>query len=200
MQSMVSCVDFNPEFLTLSAHEAIASHCIPVAVASLSVLLNLYSPGKPMPMPEVAVLRNLITLLQRNPETELEVLKYSRRASARMAELGPESFFGKGAVGNRELSWFAGNSWNMGLRTGKEKKLECCSEFLELAAEFYNTTTDDNGNQSMVCKSLILSVGATLNVEEQKNAPLLEQDVKKAIDMLTRAGKVQSKAWYKKDS
>ncbi|OAY73918.1 TPR repeat-containing protein ZIP4 [Ananas comosus] len=190
MQSMVSCVDFNPEFLTLSAHEAIASHCIPVAVASLSVLLNLYSPGKPMPMPEVAVLRNLITLLQRNPETELEVLKYSRRASARMAELGPESFFGKGAVGNRELSWFAGNSWNMGLRTGKEKKLECCSEFLELAAEFYNTTTDDNGNQSMVCKSLILSVGATLNVEEQKNAPLLEQDVKKAIDMLTRAGKL----------
>lgn len=191
IQAMVSCIDFNPEFLTLSTHEAIACQSLAVAVASLSILLNLYSPGKPMPMPEVAVLRNLITLLHRNPDGELEILKYTRVAGARMTELGVEGFFGTGAVGSRELNWFAGNSWNMGLKTGKEKKYEACAEFLELASEFYSVLNDDsNGNQVMVCKSLILSVGAMLNVEEQKKVPLLDSDIKKAIEMLSRAGKV----------
>ena len=193
IQAMVSCIDFNPEFLTLSTHEAIACQSLAVAVASLSVLLNLYSPGKPMPMPmpEVAVPRNLITLLQRNPDGEIEILKYTRVAGARMTGLGVEGFFGTGAVGSRELNWFAGNSWNMGLKTGKEKKYEACAEFLELASEFYSVLNDEsNGNQVMVCKCLILSVGAMLNVEEQKKVTLLDSDIKKAIEMLGRAGKV----------
>nr|XP_010909836.1 TPR repeat-containing protein ZIP4 [Elaeis guineensis] len=193
IQAMVSCIDFNPEFLTLSTHEAIACQSLAVAVASLSVLLNLYSPGKPMPMPmpEVAVLRNLITLLQRNPDGEIEILKYTRVAGARMTGLGVEGFFGTGAVGSRELNWFAGNSWNMGLKTGKEKKYEACAEFLELASEFYSVLNDEsNGNQVMVCKCLILSVGAMLNVEEQKKVTLLDSDIKKAIEMLGRAGKI----------
>ncbi|XP_072966160.1 TPR repeat-containing protein ZIP4 [Typha angustifolia] len=192
MQAMVNCIDFNPEFLTLSAHEAMACKSTPVAIASLLALLNLYFPGNAMPMPEVAVLRNLITLLHRSPEPELEILKYTKRARVRMVELGAESFFGKGAVGSRELNWFAGNSWNMGLKTGKEKKYELCAEFLELAAEFYElaASEDNEANQSIVCKSLIMSVACMLNVEEQKAAPLPDSDIKKANDMLTRASKI----------
>ncbi|XP_058101920.1 TPR repeat-containing protein ZIP4 isoform X2 [Magnolia sinica] len=118
MQAMVNCLDFNPEFFTLSAHEAMACRALPVAIASLSNLLNQYSPGKPMPMPEVAVLRNVIVLLFQISDSQPEILKFMRRAHTRMSELGTEQFFGNGAVGNRELNWFAGNSWNMGIKTG----------------------------------------------------------------------------------
>ncbi|KAJ0972222.1 hypothetical protein J5N97_020181 [Dioscorea zingiberensis] len=191
MQAMVSCNDFNPEFLTLSTHEAIASQSFPVAVASLALLLNLYSLGKQMPMSEVAALRNIITLLHKNSETDHEILKYMKHARMRTAELGAESFFGKGAVGSRELNWFAGNSWNMGLKTGKEKRFDLCAEFLELTSEFYSANIDGNeGNPAMVWKSLILSVGAMISVEEQMKVPLPSSDIKKAIEMLNRAGKI----------
>ncbi|KAL0902835.1 hypothetical protein M5K25_028491 [Dendrobium thyrsiflorum] len=190
IQSMLSCIDFNPEFLTLCTHEAIACQSFLVAVASLSILLNLYSPGKQMPMMEVTVFRNLITLLYRDSETEQEILKHTRRVRARMNELGTESFFGKGAVGARELNWFAGNTWNMGLKMGKDKKYEICAEFFELAAEFFGACSDQNeGKQAMVCKSLILSTGAMINAEEKK-VLMTDSDVKKAMEMLHRAEKI----------
>ncbi|KAH7685119.1 Meiosis specific protein Spo22/ZIP4/TEX11 protein [Dioscorea alata] len=193
MQTMVSCNDFNPEFLTLSTHEAIACQSFPVAVSSLALLLNLYSPGKPMPMSEVATLRNLITLLHRSSDTDHEILKYTKHARMRMTELGADNFFGKGAVRSRELNWFAGTSWNMGLKTGKNKRFDFCAEFMELAAEFYSTSFDGNeGNPAMVWKSLILSVGAMISVEEQLKITLASSDIKKAIEMLNRAGKILS--------
>ncbi|PKA60212.1 hypothetical protein AXF42_Ash008271 [Apostasia shenzhenica] len=193
IQAMVGCVDFLPEYLTLCTHEAIACQSFPVAVASLSILLNLYSPGKSMPMPEVAVLRNLITLLHRQLQVEQEILKYTQRARASMNEVGAEAFFGKGAVGARELNWFAGNTWNMGLKTGKERCYEACAEYFELAADFYNALDDQNeGKQAMVCKCLILSTAAMINSEVEKMVPLTESDVKKAGEMLHRAEKILS--------
>ncbi|XP_042459432.1 TPR repeat-containing protein ZIP4-like [Zingiber officinale] len=191
MQAMVSCIDFNPEFLTLCTHEAISCRLLPVAIASLSVLLNIYSPGKKMPMTEVAILRNLISLLHRSPNNELEILKYTKYARARMVEIGVECFFGKGAVGSRELNWLAGISYNMGLTTGNEKKYEFCAKFFELASAFYTAITDEEGvNQATSCKCLIISVGALLNAEKQKEVTLVDNDVKLALEMLVRAEKI----------
>lgn len=191
IQAMTSCIDFNPEYLTLSTHEAIACQALPVAISSLSVLLNLCSPGKQMPMPEVAVLRNLITLLHRYPDPGHEILKHTRHARAKMTDLGVEPFFGKGAVGSRELSWFAGNSWNMGLKMAKEKKYDSAAEFLEFASEFYSKISNESdGTNFMVCKALIVSVGAMINFEEQNKVPMPESSVRKAMGLLSRAGKV----------
>ncbi|KAK8946885.1 hypothetical protein KSP39_PZI006619 [Platanthera zijinensis] len=193
IQAMVGLVDFSPEFLTLCAHEAIACRAFPVAVTSLSILLSLYTPGNQLHMAEVAVLRNLITLLHRGSENEVEILKYTRRARARMNEVGRESFFGEGAVAARELLWFAGSTWNMGLKMGKEKKYESCAEFFELAADFYGECGDqDEGNKAMACKSLILSAGAMINAEEENKVSMVDSDVKKAIGLLHNAEKILS--------
>ncbi|KAF8388654.1 hypothetical protein HHK36_027331 [Tetracentron sinense] len=192
MEAMVTCLDFTPDFLSLSAHEAIACGALPVAVSSLSSLLNFYSAGKSMPTPEVVVLRTLITVLNRDPCNEPEVLKFTKRAHARMSELGPNSFFGKGEVGRRERNWFAVNSWNFGTRTGKEEKYEICAEFLELASEFYCVMIDGEveENNAMVCKSLILAVSAMIAAEKQRKTALPESDVKRALELLHRAGKI----------
>lgn len=188
---MVKCVDFNAEYLTLAAHEAMASQCYTVAIESLSVILDLYSPGKQMPMPEVAVLRNLIALIQRDRGTESDVLKYTRRARNRMSELGAENFFGKGAVGSREIGWFAGNSWNMALKSGGDKRYGYCAEFLELASEFYGAANGETiESKAMACKALILSVGAMISGEEQGQKALTDCDIKKAMEMLEKASKV----------
>ncbi|XP_042519199.1 TPR repeat-containing protein ZIP4 [Macadamia integrifolia] len=191
MQSMPTCHDFTPEFLTLSAHEAVACQALPVAVESLTNLLNFYSPGKPMPTPEVVVLRTLITILSREPTNENEILKFTKQAKKRMSELGSEVFFGKGEVARREKNWFAVNSWNIGTRTGREKKYELCIEFFELAAEFYGASIDGIVEEStMVCRSLILSVSATIAAEKSSNSQLPESDVKRAVQLLDRAGKI----------
>uniref|UniRef100_A0ACD5WJF0 Uncharacterized protein n=1 Tax=Avena sativa TaxID=4498 RepID=A0ACD5WJF0_AVESA len=141
MKTMVGCVDFNPEFLVLTTHEAIACKSVRVAVASLTYLLGLYPTGKPMPMAEVVVLRNLIEQLRREQGTEEEILKYSRHAKLRMSELGVEGFFGNGAVGWREINWFALSSWNLALRVTEEQKYDLSAEFYELAAEFFGGAT-----------------------------------------------------------
>jgi hypothetical protein len=192
MKTMVGCVDFNPEFLVLITHEAIACKSARVAVASLTFLLGLCSAGKPMSMPEVVVLRNLIELLRREQGTEDEILKYSRRAKLRMSDLGMEGFFGNGAVGGRELNWFAVNSWSMALRLTEEQKYDLSAEFFELAAEFFGGTSNTEGdeNRPTVCKALILSVTSMLDAEEQNNSPLSDSDIKKGVEMLSRAGKV----------
>jgi hypothetical protein len=192
MKTMVGCVDFNPEFLVLITHEAITCKSTRVAVASLTFLLGLYSAGKSMSMAEVAVLRNLIELLRREQGTEDEILKYSRRAKLRVSDLGVEGFFGNGAVGWRELNWFAVSSWNMALRVAEEQKYDLSAEFFELAAEFFGgaSNTEGDENRPTVCKALIMSVTSMLKAEEQNNSPLSEPDVKKGVDMLSRAGKV----------
>ncbi|XP_078434659.1 tetratricopeptide repeat (TPR)-like superfamily protein [Wolffia australiana] len=188
IQEMVKCVDFHPEYLTLSAHEAMSSRCTPAAVAALLAALELYTPGREMPMPEVAVRRNLITLLQEKKENEREILKQLRFAKDRMSGLGAQDFFGKDAVGIRERGWLAGTAWNMGLKAGAEKKYGYCSEFLELASEFYGGNVK---NEAMVYKSLILSVAAMISRDEQKQAQLTDIEVNKALKMLETASKLQ---------
>lgn len=192
IQVMMACLDFTPDFLSLSAHEAIACRALPVAVASLSNLLNFYSSGKPMPTMEVVVLRTLVSILTQDPGNESEALKFLKRAHTRMSELGAECFFGKWEVGRRERNWFAVISWNFGTRSGREKKYELCTEFLRLASEFYGVLVDEQveENDAMVCKSLILTVSAMIASEKQKKAALLDSEVKQAVELLDRAAKV----------
>lgn len=185
-------MDFTPEFLSLSAHEAIACRALSVAVDSLSRLLTFFSSGKPMPTTEVIVFRTLITILIQQPENENEVLKYMKRAHSRFSELGPERFFGTGEVGRRERNWFALNLWNIGLKSGQEKNYDLCGELFRTCAEYYSVSIDGQmeGNNLMVCKSLILAVSAMLAGEKLSQNPLLDNEVKQAMELLDRAGKV----------
>ncbi|KAL4572297.1 hypothetical protein LXL04_019069 [Taraxacum kok-saghyz] len=192
IQAMSTCIDFTPEFLSLSAHEAIACRALPVAVNSLSHLLTFFSNGKPTPTTEVIVFRTLITLLIKEPGKETEVLKYTKKAHTRFSDLGPECFFGTGEVGRRERNWFALNLWNTGLKSGQEKKYELCCELFRICAEYYAVTIDGqtDGNISMVCKSIILAVSALLAGEKESKKTLSDIEVKQTIELLERAGKI----------
>ncbi|XP_050204599.1 TPR repeat-containing protein ZIP4 [Mercurialis annua] len=192
IQAMKSCIDFIPDFLTLSAHEALACHSLSVAVASLSNLLNFYTLGKPMPTTEVEVLRTIITILAKDPGNEPEILKFMKRALARASELGRECFFGKGEVGRREQNWFLVTSWNFGTKCGKDKNFELCSEFLRLITEFYVDPIDGQAEEHciMVCKSLILTVSAMIASENQKEVALMDSELKQAVELLDKAGKM----------
>lgn len=189
---MKACLDFRPEFLSLSAHEAIACHALPVAVASLSNFLNFYSPAKAMPTSEVVVLRTLITILTEDHGNEIEVLKYLKQGQVRLSELGADNFFGKEEVGKREWKWFAATSWNFGTKSGKEKHYELCAEFFKLAAEFYGVKLDTEMEESNItmCRSLVLAVSAMIASENQKRTPSTDTEVKIAVEMLDKAGKV----------
>lgn len=190
--AMTVCLDFTTDFLSLAAHEAVACQALPVAVAALSNLLNFYTFGKLMPTKEVVVLRTLVTILTQEAGHETEVLKYMKRAHARTSELGPNCFFGTEEVGRREQNWFAVMSWNFGTNCGKEKKYELCMEFLRLASEFYGIFWDGQveENSTMICKSLIVSVSAMIASENQKQIALMDIEVKQAVELLERAGKV----------
>nr|XP_043622393.1 TPR repeat-containing protein ZIP4 [Erigeron canadensis] len=192
VQAMPTCTDFTPDFLSLSAHEAIACRALPVAVDSLSHLLGFFSLGKPMPTTEVVVFRTLITILIQEHQNETEVLKYMKRAHARLNDIGPERFFGTGEVGKRERNWFALNLWNIGLKSGQEAKYDLSAELFKMCAEYYGVRTEGQleGNNLMVCKSLILAVSAMLAGERLSNNSLLENEVKQAIELLERAEKI----------
>lgn len=192
IEAMTTCLDFSPDFLSLSAHEAIASHALSVAVASLSNLLNFHISGKPMPVTEVVVLRTLVTILTQEPNNEPEIQKFMKQAQTRASKLGPDCFFGGGEVGRREKNWFAVTSWNYGTKCGKEKKYELCAEFFKLASEFYGFMADgqDAENRVMACKSLILSVSAKVALGNEKKTALADVEVKQAIESLDRAGKI----------
>lgn len=193
IQELKACLDFTPDFLSLSAHEAIACRAPSVAVASLSNLLNFYTSGKTMPSTEVEAFRTLITILNTDPGNESEVLKFMKWAHGRVSELGCESFFGKGEVGRQEQKWFAVTSWNFGIKCGKEKNYELCAEFLRLIPEFYANLIDGQEKESsaMVCKSLILTVSAIIASENQKKVALEDIEVKNAAELLDKAGKVR---------
>lgn len=192
IQSMITCLDFSPDFLSLAAHEAVACRALTVAVAALSNLLNFYVDGKSMPTTEVIVLRTMVTILTQEPGNEPEVLKFVKQSYNRASEVGPDCFFGKGEVGRRELNWFAVTSWNLGTTAGKEKDFDLCAHFLKLASGFYGFRVDSEveENNIMVCKSLILTVSAMIASENQRKAALPDIEVKQAVELLDRAGKV----------
>ncbi|KAG9149561.1 hypothetical protein Leryth_014333 [Lithospermum erythrorhizon] len=198
VQAMSSCLDFTPNFLSLAAHEAVSCRAISVSISALTSLLNFYSSGKPMPTTEVVVFRTLVSILTQNPGYDSDILKCLKRAHARLSELGPDRYFGKGEVGKREWNWFALNTWNLGIQTGKQQMYELSAEFFRLASEFYGVDVDNEAerNTIMTCKSLILSVSALIADEKQKNGKLLETEAKQAIDLLDRAGKIlMSSTW-----
>ncbi|KAJ3678125.1 hypothetical protein LUZ60_001928 [Juncus effusus] len=186
LQSLINYTDFQPEFLTISTHESLQNKFPKIAIVSLSTLLSLYTPKKPMPVSEISLIRNLIALLLRETGTETEILKYLKLVRTRMNENKTEN------LGFREISWFAGNSWNLGLKMGREMRCHLCKEFLELAADFYGfrVGNENNNNEEMVCKCLVLSVGAILSLEESKMGVLSDFDVKKGFEMLERARKL----------
>ncbi|KAL6209063.1 hypothetical protein ACLB2K_020006 [Fragaria x ananassa] len=190
IQAMTTCLDFTPDFLSLAAHEAVACRALAIAVAALSNLLNFYAPGKSMPTSEVVVLRTLVTILTQEHGNELEALKFVKRVHNRASELGPNCFFGTGEVGRRERNWFAVTSWNLGTKTGTEKNYELCAEFYRLASEFYCLLVDGQVGENMVCKALILTVSAIIASENQKKITLPESEVKQAVQLLDRAGKI----------
>lgn len=192
IQAMTDCLDFSPDFLSASTHEAIACHALPVAVVALSNLLNYCVTGKSMPATEVVVLRSLVAILSQEPGNGLEVLKYVKRAFNRAAELGPDCFFGEGEIGRREWNWFAVSSWNFGIKSGKQMNFRLCAEFLRLASELYGLPIDGQAeeNKIMVCKSLILSVTSLIASEYQQKVALTDTEVKQTLELLDRAGKV----------
>ncbi|CAN4093065.1 unnamed protein product [Withania somnifera] len=192
VQAFPSCLDFTTEFLSLAAHEAIACRCLPVAVASLSLLLNFYSRGKQMPTTEIVVFRTLVTILSQDPQNYSDILKQMKRAHSRLQEMTAENFFGKGDIGRRERNWFSVNAWNLGVKTGQENQYAICAEFFRLASEFYGASIDEEkeGNHVMVCKSLIMTVSAIISDEKQRANTLLETEVKDAISLLDRVGKM----------
>ena len=188
---MTTSLDFQLDFLSLSAHEAVACHALPVAVASLSSMLNFYASGKSMPTAEVTVLRTLVTILTQEQGNEQQALKFLKPAHTRAFELGPDNFFGKEEVGKRECNWFALTSWNFGAKTGQDKNYELSVEFLKLASDFYALIEgSDYDNNIMVCKSLVLSASAMIALECQRKTAMPENDVKQAKGLLDRAGKV----------
>lgn len=191
---MTSCLDFSPDYLSLSAHEAISCQGLPVAVASLSKFLSFYISGKTMPTTEVVVFRTLITILTQDIGSETEALNFMLQAQSRAFKLGTECFFGSGETGKREQNWFAVTCWNLGSRCGKAKKYELCGEFLRLASELYGyMDTDESGESTMmICRSIILSVTAMIALERQNKSALTETQVKLAAELLVRAGKVLS--------
>nr|KYP64136.1 Testis-expressed sequence 11 protein [Cajanus cajan] len=179
------------DFLSLSAHEAVACHALPVAVASLSSMLNFYTSGKSMPTAEVTVMRTLLTVLSQEPGNEKPVLKFLIHAHTRASEMGPDCFFGKEEVGRRERNWFAVTSWNFGTKTGQDKNYELSAEFLRLASDFYALVEgSDNENNVMVCKSLVLSVSSMIALEFQRKTSMSEAEVKQALHLLDRAGQM----------
>lgn len=192
IEAMTTCLDFQPDFLSLSAHEAVACRAPPVAVASLSTMLNFYASGKSMPTAEVTVMRTLVTVLSQEPGNEQQVLKVLKLSHTRASELGPDCFFGKEEVGRRERNWFAVTSWNFGTKTGQDKNYELSAEFLRLASNFYALLVKGSDDESnfMVCKSLVLSVSSMIALEFQRKTAMSETEVKQAVTLLDRAGQV----------
>ncbi|KAG8388833.1 hypothetical protein BUALT_Bualt02G0166100 [Buddleja alternifolia] len=192
VQAMPSCLDFTTDFLSLSAHEAVACRSLPVATASLSQLLNFYFLGKLMQTSEVVVFRTLVTILNQDSANDPDILKHMKQAHERQSEIGADRFFGKCEVGRREKNWFAGNAWNFGVRTGQDKIYDLSAEFFKLASDFYGIVDDGEteGNNVMVCKSIVLSVSAVIADERQRKGTLLETEVRQAIELLARAGKI----------
>ncbi|KHN40512.1 Testis-expressed sequence 11 protein [Glycine soja] len=191
IEAMTTCLDFQPDFLSLSAHEAVACHALPIAVASLSSMLKFYASGKSMPTAEVTVVRTLLTVLSQEPGNEQQVIKFLKHAHTRASEIGPDCFFGKEEVGRRERNWFAVTSWNFGTKTGQDKNYESSAVFLKLASDFYALIEgSDNENNVMVCKSLVLSVSSMIALEFERKTSMSETEVKQALYLLDRAGEM----------
>uniref|UniRef100_A0A0D6R254 Protein ZIP4 homolog n=1 Tax=Araucaria cunninghamii TaxID=56994 RepID=A0A0D6R254_ARACU len=193
---MLRCTDFDAEYLTLASHEAIACKSIGVATGALSTLLKLYSSGKQISTKEVVVVRNIILLHLEEPRSLPEALKYLKYAQKRMTESGTEQFFGADVIAEKEINWFAGSSWNSGLKAGKSNNFDLAAEFFKCASEFYGAVEDSVENLKMLLKSLILSVASLLATSQNKDQSRLAE----AIAHLEKSKKVQASLASEKDN
>ena len=159
---MLKCPDFEPEYLQLACHEAIACKTIPVAVAALRSMLGLYSSERILATGEVVVLRNLILLLIQEKHNRSDVLKYLKYAQKRLQDIGCEKFFGAGGNGEREAKWFSGVSWNQGMECAKEQDWKSCAEFYAISSNFYSVLPRSLGSLQFTQTALLLCVSALL--------------------------------------
>jgi hypothetical protein len=117
---------------------------------------------------------------QPEPWFESELLapnKTSLIVKLRMGELGLDVFLGKETVWLHGLNLFAVSSWNMALKVLEEDKYDYCSEFFELATEFFSSGNAEEGaNILMNCKTLIMSVSSILLEDTLNKSQLSDSD------------------------
>jgi len=169
LEQMMACCDFEPEYLTLAAHEAIASNSNSTAVAALSRTLSLIASGRDVGTKEVVVLRNLINLILSTQEGSLvsqeEVLKYLKQAQSHISEQGYAGFFGAGSMGERETTWFAGVCWNQALAAARCQDWKHCFQFHAMSSELYASLPETAENLGKIRTSLLLCVAALLAID-----------------------------------
>ncbi|KAH9315054.1 hypothetical protein KI387_023681 [Taxus chinensis] len=197
LDRMIRCTDFEAEYLTLASHEAIACKSIGVATSALSKLLTVYSSSKQLSVSskEVIVLRNILLLHLDDPSALPEVVKYIKHAKKRMSELGVEQFFGTGMTAEKEINWFAGSSWNSGLKASKANNFDVAAELFACASDFFGALEASVENLRMLSKSLILSVASLLTSQQKDNNGHLTE----AVALLDKARKVQVSIASKKE-
>lgn len=163
VERMLKCPDFEPEFLNLACHEAVACESITVAAAALCSMLELYSSERTgLATGEAVVVRNLILLLIQEKNKRSDILKYFKYAQKRLQDVGCEKFFGDGSIGEREAKWFSGASWNQAMECGSEQDWKFCAEFYAVSSNFYSVLPKSLGSLQFVQTALLLCVSASL--------------------------------------
>ncbi|KAJ7563573.1 hypothetical protein O6H91_03G115400 [Diphasiastrum complanatum] len=176
VQMMATCPDFEPDFLTLASHEAIACKFTRVAISALSSMLGMCTSSMtPSDMNEAVIYRNLITVATEDLNCKHDAAQYLKKAQARSAEIGFERFFGSGTTGEKEANWFAGMSWNEGLAAAKSSSWKLCAELFACSSEFYSILPQSPENLRCLETSLVMAVAAALAIETQENSEHLKQ-------------------------
>eukprot|EP00897_Mesotaenium_endlicherianum_P003315 jgi/Mesen1/3010/ME000177S02279 len=190
VEKMLSYSDFEPDYLTLACHEAIACNSTNAALAALSSLLDLYKKGRSMEVKQVVVLRNIIVLLTEKAESidHGEALSYYKMAKDKLGEQGFDTFFGGGPTGQKEARWFAGSAWNHGVEAGKKDNWQACAEYLEVASYFFEALPETAETLNSLRLSLLLAAASLLAPESNADG----EQLKRASSCLDRCRKVHT--------
>eukprot|EP00850_Spirogloea_muscicola_P014959 SM000111S18782 [mRNA] locus=s111:143568:147638:- [translate_table: standard] len=188
VEKMLTCPDFEPDYLTLASHEAIACKCNMVAIQSLKRLLDLFIVSQPVDVVEAVIVRNIISLCsfpmsgKGGVEGSNLFLEYHEYSRTRLADIGFERFFGSGSIGQKEARWFASSAWHCGLDAGRKKENGPCSFFFEWSAELYAALPDSMENLQLQKLALLVAAGAHLSCsggDEERRKRIASQYLKK---------------------
>lgn len=185
VEKMVKCPDFEPNFLTLAAHEAMAQNCPKVAINALSNLLGLESEKRKSTIKDVILIRNLVSLSLRDTGNQKEFFRYVKLAQTLSTDAGFESFFGSGSLGQQEAKWFASTSWNQGLVAIKSKDWQLSGDILACASDFISSLEETHENLQWLQKSLLLATSCLLAADSGVEC------LKMATKMLEKCRKVR---------
>ena len=164
VKKMSMCRDFEPDFLTLASHEAVASNQAIVAVAALCSLLALECTDQASKVKEAIIIRNIITLLSEKMGKGAEdILPYYQQAKECLDVSTVAAFCGDGIPGEQEGLWFAASALDHGLQLGKDGKWQLSSDFLVVAAAFYNALPGSPENLQSEKLALILASSSLLD-------------------------------------